>query len=33
VVDPADVGALQSALEQNKVSVGKINWLHFSLLL
>jgi hypothetical protein len=33
VVDPADVGALQSALEQNNVSIRKSNWfpfLHFS---
>lgn len=29
MIDPADVGALEYALEQNKVSVKEQNWFPF----
>lgn len=29
VIDPADVGALESALEQHNVSVGESSWFSF----
>ena len=29
IIDPADVGALESALEKNNVSAGESNWFLF----
>lgn len=29
IIDPADVGALEAALEQNNVSVEESNWFLF----